>query len=264
MLIIGERINSTRESIAQAIKEKNSSFIQQEALKQVEAGADYVDVNAGIFMEEETRYLSWLVEVVQEATDKPLCIDTSKTEALAAALKACRNKALVSSITAEKVRYDAFLPLIKQYECSLSALCIDESGIPSSVQGRVEVTNRLISSLLADKIAPQDIYIDAIVQPIGADYKSGVTVLETIKQIKTQHPEVQTIVGLSNISFGLPYRRHLNQIFLVIAIQAGLDAAILDPCDKKIMAHITTAKALLGQDKHCLNYIKAYRSGNLD
>ena len=131
MLIIGERINSTRESIAQAIKEKNSSFIQQEALKQVEAGADYVDVNAGIFMEEETKYLSWLVEVVQEATDKPLCIDTSKTEALAAALKACRNKALVSSITAEKVRYDAFLPLIKQYECSLSALCIDESGIPS-------------------------------------------------------------------------------------------------------------------------------------
>lgn len=261
MLIVGERINSSREKIAQAIKDGNSSVIQEEAQRQVEAGADYIDVNAGIFLNEETKYLPWLVEVVQEAIDKPLCIDTSNAEALAEALKVCRQKALVNSITAEKERYEAFLPLIKKYECSVTALCIDESGIPSTVEGRLEAANRVISSLLADKIAPQDIYIDPLVQPVGTDFKSGMIALEVIKQIKSQHPEVCTIIGLSNVSFGLPSRQQLNRIFTVMAIQAGVDAAILDPCDEKLMAHIVVAKTLLGQDEFCINYIKAYRAG---
>ena len=264
MLIVGERINSSRERIAQAIREENSSVIREEAQRQVEAGADYIDVNAGIFLNEETRYLPWLVKVIQETVDSPLCIDTSNAQALDAALKVCQRKALVNSITAEKERYDAFLPLIKNYGCSLTALCMDGSGIPSTVEGRLEVANQIINSLLTDNIAPTDIYIDPIVQPVGTDFKSGAIALETIKQIKSQHSEIQTIIGLSNVSFGLPYRRQLNRIFMVMAIQAGLDAAILDPCDKKLIAHIVTAKTLLGQDEFCVNYLKAYRTGKLD
>jgi len=263
MLIIGERINSSRESIAQAIKAKNSSFIQLEAKKQAEAGADYIDVNAGTFLNEEAEYLSWLVEVVQEAVDKPLCIDTSNEEALGAALKVCRRKPLVNSITAEEQRYNSFLPSVKKYECSIIALCIDNSGIPPSVGSRLEVANQLINSLSADKFALQDIYIDPVVQPIGTDSKSGILALETIKRVKDQHPDAQTILGLNNISFGLPNRRQLNRAFMVMAIQAGVDAAILDPCDEKLMTFITTAKTLLGQDEFCVNYIKAYRAGKL-
>ncbi len=264
MLIIGERINSSRGKIAQAIKEENSSIIQEEAQRQVEAGADYIDVNAGIFLSEEAKYLPWLVEVVQEAINRPLCIDTSNAEALAAALKVCRQKALVNSITAEKERYEVFLPLVKEYGCSLVALCIDNSGISPAVEGRLELAGRLITSLLADKIAPQDIYIDPGVQPVGVDFKAGAIVIEAIKQVKSQHPEVHTIIGLSNISFGLPSRQQLNRTFVVMAIQAGVDAAILDPCDEKLMAHIVAAKTLLGQDEFCVNYIKAYRSSKLD
>lgn len=263
MLIVGERINSSREKIAQAIEEGNSSVIQEEAQRQVEAGADYIDLNAGIFLNEETRYLPWLVEIVQEAIDKPLCIDTSNAEALSAALKVCRGKILVNSITAEKERYDAFLPLIKEYGCSLVALCLGNSGIPPTIEGRLEVANQIISSLLAANIAPQDIYIDLSVQPVAVHFRSGAVVLETIRQINAQHPEVKTIMGLSNISFGLPYRRRLNRIFMGMAIQAGLDAAILDPCDSELMAHVVAATTLSGQDEFCANYINAYRAGRL-
>jgi cobalamin-dependent methionine synthase I len=263
VLLVGERINSSREKIAQAIKEKNSSVIQQEAQRQAEAGADYIDVNAGTFLDEEIRYLPWLVETIQEAVDRPLCIDTSNAEALDAALKICRKKALVNSITAEKGRYDAFLPLVKKYACSLTALCIDNSGIPPTIEGRLKVASQIISSLLAEKIAPQDIYIDPLVQPVSVDFKSVIIALETIKQIKSQHPEIRTIIGLSNVSFGLPLRQQLNRTFAVLVTQAGVDAAILDPCDTRLMAHIVATETLLGQDELCVNYIKAYRSGKL-
>lgn len=263
MLIVGELINSSIEKIAQAVKDKHKPVIQEEARKQVEAGANYIDVNAGIFLDEEIKYLPWLVETVQEVVDKPLCIDTSNAEALGAALKVCRGRALVNSITAEKRRYEAFLPLIKQYGCSLVALCVSDSGISPTIEGRLEVANQIISSLLDDRIAPQNIYIDPAVEPVALNFRSGVMVLEIIRQIKAQHSEVKIIMGISNISFGLPCRRQLNRAFMGMSIQAGLDAAILDPCDSELMALIFAATALLGQDEFCVNYINAYREGRL-
>jgi cobalamin-dependent methionine synthase I len=264
MLIVGERINSTRESIAKAIREQDAAFIQDEARQQAEAGADYLDVNAGAFMGEETKYLAWLVEIVQEVVEKPLCLDTSNAEALAAALKLCNIKPMLSSISAEKKRYDSFLPIVKSSGCKVIALCIDDNGIPHTADARVKVADRLIGSLVAEGVAPDDIYMDVLAQAVSTDDKAGAVTFETIRRINASHPGVHTILGLSNVSFGLPNRRLINQNFISMCMQEGLDSAIADPKDKKLMANILTANVLLGKDRHGMSYIKAFRAGKLE
>jgi len=263
MLIIGERINSSRQPISQAIEKRDIEFISEEAIKQTEAGADYIDVNAGTFMEKEAEYLPWLVEVVQEATGKPLCIDTVDPRAAAAALKLHQGNAILNSISGEKERYNNILLLVKEYGCNIIASCLDSSGIPETADGRIKVAARLIDSLTADGVAMGDIFIDPLVLPISVDHNSAVKVLETIDYIKNKYPEVRTICGVSNISFGLPLRKKLNQTFVVLAMQIGLDAAIIDPSDNWLMANIISTNALLGNDEYCTAYIKAYRSGKV-
>jgi len=263
MLIVGERINSTRGRIAQAIEEKNAALIQKEATTQVEAGAEYVDINAGSFAAKEIEYLTWLVETVQQVINKPLCIDSANSKALAAALKLHKGKAMVNSITVEKERYQAILPVLKEYACSVVALSIDDSGIPATTEGRVSIAGQLVDNLTADGIALDDIYIDPLVLPISVDFNNGVVVLDAIERIKQAYPEVHTICGLSNISFGLPARQQLNRAFLTMSLQRGLDAVIVDPCDKQLMSSIITVNALLGKDEYCMNYINAYRKGKL-
>lgn len=264
MLIVGERINSSRAKIARAIEEKDVSFIQKEATIQVEAGAAYIDVNAGSLVEKEDEHLEWLVETVQQATTKPLCIDTVNPSALAAALKLCQKEAMVNSITGQKERYEAFLPLIKEYNCSVVTLCMDDSGAPHTIEGKVSVASRIIDDLTAKGVNLDSIYIDPLVYPIGVDFNSAVVVLDTIEQIRKKYPGVRTICGASNISFGLPLRKQINRIFTVMALLKGLDAAIIDPCDRQLMANIIIANTLLGKDEYCMNYINAYREGKLE
>ncbi|MGD0855230.1 MAG: methyltetrahydrofolate cobalamin methyltransferase [Dehalococcoidia bacterium] len=264
MLIVGERINSTRESIAKAIREQDSAFIQDEARQQVEAGADYLDVNAGAFMGEELKYLTWLVEIVQDVVDKPLCLDTSNAEALAAALKLCRVKPMLSSISAEKKRYESFLPIVKSSGCKVVALCVDDSGIPHTADTRTQVANRLIGSLVAEGVALDDIYVDVLAQAVSTDDKAGAVTFETIRRVNAAHPGVHTILGLSNVSFGLPNRRLINQNFISMCMEAGLDSAIADPKNNKLMANILAANLLLGKDRHGMSYIKAFRAGKLE
>ncbi|MCX6006624.1 MAG: dihydropteroate synthase [Chloroflexi bacterium] len=264
MLIVGERINSTRESIAKAIREQDSAFIQDEAKQQVEAGADYLDVNAGAFMGEELKYLTWLVEIVQDVVEKPLCLDTSNAEALAAALKLCKVKPMLSSISAEKKRYDSFLPIVKSSGCKVVVLCIDDSGIPHTADVRAKVADGLIGSLVAEGVALDDIYVDVLAQAVSTDDKAGGVTFETIRRVYATHPGVHTILGLSNVSFGLPNRRLINQNFVSMCMEAGLDSAIIDPKDKKLMANILSANLLLGKDRHGMRYIKAFREGKLE
>ncbi len=264
MLIVGERINSSRQPISQAIEKRDKEFISKEAIKQSEAGADYIDVNAGTFIEGETECLLWLVKVVQEASGKPLCIDTVDPEAAAAALKLHQGKAILNSISGEKERYNNMLPLVKEYGCSIVASCLDSSGIPETAEGRIKTAAYLIDSLTRAGVAIEDIFIDPLVQPISVDHNSGVKVLKVMEYVKKSYPEVRTICGISNISFGLPLRRKLNQTFIVLAEQGGLGAAIIDPLDKQLMANIISADALLGKDEYCTGFIKAYRSGRLD
>ena len=264
MLIIGERINSSNRRIARAIEERDSAFIQQEAQMQVEAGADYIDVNAGTFLDREVECLQWLVETVQQAVDKPLCLDSPNPEALAAALKVHRGKALVNSITAQKERYNAILPLLKEYECGAVVLLMDDSGIPATAEEKVNLASKIIADLTTEGIAEHNIYVDPLIQPISTDFIHGAIVLDTIEKITQGFPDAHTLCGISNISFGLPCRGLLNQIFTVLAMQRGLDSALLDPCDQRLMANIAAASTLLGGDEFCINYIDAYRKGRLE
>lgn len=262
MIIIGEKLNSTIKSVMQAIELKDKQFIQDLAARQVEAGAAYIDVNAGMFFEDEPEKLSWMVETVQEVCSAPFSVDTPNPKALEAALKMNRNsKPLINSITDEKERYNAVEPLITEYNTSVVALCMDDNGMPETAEDRMTVAHHLIEKLTKKGLQLEDIYMDPMVRPIGTGSHYGKVALETIWQIKHSYPEVHIACGLSNISFGIPMRKLMNQTFLVAAIAAGMDGAILDPLDKKLMSLILTSEALMGTDDFCMEFIGKYREG---
>ncbi len=263
MIIVGELLNTSRKSIEQAVKKKDTDFIQKVARDQADAGADYIDVNAGTFLEKESQCLPWLVETVQAAVDLPCCLDSPSPEALEKAMAVHRGVPMINSISLEKDRYDQMLPLVTQAPCKLVALCMSHTSMPTTVRERVEVAEQLIASLTDAGKAQPDIYIDPLVQPVSVDTNMGVAVLDAMRTIRSSYPEVNIICGLSNISFGLPERRLINRYFLSLAIGSGLSAAILDPTDSAIMAAVKTNLMIMGQDEYCGEYIEAYENGIL-
>ena len=259
MIIIGERINSSRPAIKRAIASQDIDFIQNEALIQLEAGADYIDVNAGTFYKEEEKQLAWLVKTVQSVTEKPICIDTVNPKALLSGLKEHKGKALVNSISIEAERLKGFLPIIKEYSCRVIGLGLDDSGPPKSVEGKVKIADSLINLLVSEGLPPEDIFIDPLVHAISTDEKAALVTLQSIKVIKERHSEVNIICGVSNVSFGLPGRRKLNQVFLALAMSVGLNAAIIDPTDIEMILAQKCAEALIGQDEYCMSYLSHFR-----
>ena len=263
MLIIGERINSTRKRIREAVLAGNADLIREEARKQVQAGAHMLDVNGGI-AGREAECLKWLVQIVQEVTDVPVCLDSADPEALRQALPLCLHEPMINSITDEEPRYQALIPLIKEYNAKVVALCMSASGPPSSIEDRLAAASRLLDRLTGGGIALDKIYMDACVFPISTGGDHGPAVLEATGRIRTLYPGVHTSCGVSNVSFGLPVRRLLNEVYLVMLLGRGMDAALIDPCDEGLMARIAAAEALWGRDEFCKNYLQAYRSGALE
>ncbi|MDD5082793.1 MAG: dihydropteroate synthase [Dehalococcoidales bacterium] len=263
MLIIGERINSSRQTINQAIKNQDAEFIRAEARAQAKAGAHYIDINAGSFVGQETEYLCWLAEVVQEVTDLPLSLDSPNADAVAAALEIVKGPAIINSISLESRRLAGMLPLIKKYKSKVVALCQSDEVMAATADSKVNIARQIITLLTGEGVPIRDIYIDPLVYPVATEGQSARNVLQAIERIMGLIPGVHTICGLTNISYGLPARRLLNRTFLVAAMSHGLDAAIIDPTDRELMASLTAAEALLGQDEFCARYIKAYREGKL-
>jgi len=263
MLIVAERINSSRKKISQAIEAKDIDFIRSEVRAQAEAGADYIDVNAGSFMERETEYLCWLVEVAQQVTESPLCIDSPNPEATAAALKIVKGSAMLNSVSLEKKRMAGMIPLVNKYNTKIVALCQSDEGMAATINDKVKIAERLVEALTKEGIDLNDIYIDPLVYPIATDTQSAMAALGAIGKIMQLFPGVHTICGLTNVSFGLPVRKLLNKTFLVAAMSHGLDSAIIDPTDQELMANLVAAEALLNRDDFCSRYIKAYRKGKL-
>lgn len=263
MLIVAERINSSRKSISEAIKAKDAGFIQNEARAQAEAGARYIDVNAGSFVGQEAEYLCWLVDVVQGATDLPLCLDSPDPAAIGAALKQVKKPCLVNSITMEKQRLEGMLPLVKQYGTRIVVLCQSDKGMANTVAEKVAVARQMVDILTKEGVAPGDIFIDPLIYPIATDTQSAVAALGAIREITMKMPEVHTICGLTNVSYGLPVRKLVNRTFLVAAMAQGLDSAIIDPTDRELMAGLVAAEAILDRDRFCAGYIAAYRQGKL-
>lgn len=262
MIIIGELINSSRKNIKDAIANKDVAYIQDIAKKQETAGADYIDVNAGTHVYDEVEVLSWLVEIVQEVVSVPLCIDSPNPLAIDAALKLHQGQALVNSITAEKSRYEELLPIILKNNARIVALCMDDTGMPETAEQRIDVANRLADGLLTAGIKAADIFFDPLVKPLSVDITYGNEILDTIAALRKQHPEMNITSGLSNISFGLPNRSDINQAFLVMCMLKGMNSAIIDPLDERMMSLMVSSETCLGKDKFCVRYLKYQRAKN--
>ena len=263
MLIVGERINSSRKEILEAIKARDTRFIQDEVKRQLNYGADALDVNAAMSREREADDMEWLVNVIQEVTDVPLCIDSPNPEAIKRALSVHKGKAMVNSVTAEKKRINEIIPLVKQYHASVVALTMNEEGMPDTASARLDIAKRILETLLKSEIGREDIYLDPLVRPISTETNQAKEFLCALRLIKEELTGVRTICGLSNISYGLPKRSLINATFLAMALDCGLDAAIIDPADKMVRASLKASQALLGEDNYCLNYITAAREGKL-
>lgn len=263
MLIVAERINASRKAIRAALEQMDALAIQAEATAQAQAGAHYIDVNGGTFPGREPELLCWLVDTVQQVTDKPLCLDSSDPAALAAALPRVKQVTpMINSITLEPERFDRVLPLVREFKGKVVALCQGQ-GIATTAQQKIETACRLVDRLTAAGVLLADIYVDPLVFPVATDSGSGRAALDAIDGIVRRYPGVHTICGLTNVSHGLPARKLVNRAFLVSAMAAGLDAAILDPTDHDLMAALLAAEAVLGRDEYCLALLKAFRAGRL-
>lgn len=263
MIIVGELINASRKAMATAIERRDRKQIQEIARRQAENGADYIDINAGVFVGQEADYLKWLVTTVQEAVETPCCIDSPDPAAIEAALELHRGTAMLNSISLEKDRYDTLMPIVAGTGLKIIALCMSDEGMPETTAARLEIADQLINGLVNNNVPLGNIYVDPLVQPISTNQEFGVAFLEAIEEIMARFEGVHTICGLSNISYGLPQRALLNQTFMAMAIGRGLDGAIVDPLNRRMMATIYAAEALAGRDEYCEQYLTAYRQEKL-
>ena len=263
MIIIGEKINTSRKYIGQAVEKRDAAFITKVAREQAEAGAHYIDVNAGTFLDQEVDCLCWLVETVQNEVDLPLCLDSPNPKALSEAIKHHKGEPMINSISLEPDRFQSLLPVITAHPCHVIALSMGETSMPTTMEERVEVASELIGRLTNAGIPLEKIYVDPLVQPVSVDTRMGIATLGAINRLMNDFPGINTICGLSNISFGLPERHLINRSFLALCISYGLSAAILDPTDKQLMATLITIEMLLNRDEYCENFIDAYQNGRI-
>jgi len=262
MLIIGELINCTRKKVGEAAQNRDVEFFQDIARKQVEAGADMLDVNGGL-PGQEAEVLPWLVNIVQEAVQTPLCLDSADPVALSRALPLCKQRAMINSITDEPARIQALLPVLKEFRPKVIALCLSEAGPPHGIEDRVATASRLIDRLTSEGFSLDDLYVDPCVLPVSTDSEQGKALVEATRLITTRYPGVHASAGISNVSFGLPSRKLLNDVLIVLLMAQGLDAAIVNPSDSQLMMNVRAAEALLSRDEYCANYLQAFREGKL-
>ncbi|MCP4668596.1 MAG: dihydropteroate synthase [Deltaproteobacteria bacterium] len=264
MLIIAERINSSRQSIFEAMQSEDAGFIQKEAQVQAEAGADYIDVNAGAFLGEEVERLKWAVTVVQEVTDLPLCIDSADPDVIKAVLPVLHKTPMINSITLERSRLEGILPLVADHKTKVIGLCQSEETMAETTEDKVGMAGRLVARVTDAGIPLDDLYIDPLVYPLATNPTSALATLDAIERIMQEFSGVHTICGLTNVSYGMPNRKLVNRTFLVSAITRNLDSAILDPTDKKLFSALKAARMVVGKDDFCMQYIAAFREGRLE
>ncbi len=259
MIFVGERINGSFKDIQRAIKEKDKSIIQRWAKIQTDAGADYLDVNMGA-ASNKVEDLIWMIETVQEAVDTPISIDTNKPAFIEKAIKVCKKPPLINSTTADKEKLDQIIPLAVEYNASLIGLCMDKKGSPQDVNRRVELGATIFSEAIEKGLTEDRIFLDPITMPLKFLQKQASNVLETIHQFTLlSSPPPHIIVGLSNISSKAKEARLINRVFLVMCIEAGLDAAICDVTDEELVNSAITAELILNKQIYSDFFIKAYK-----
>ncbi|MDQ7782406.1 MAG: dihydropteroate synthase [Desulfomonilaceae bacterium] len=263
MIVIGEKINATRGPVKAIIEQRDSQGLKELAEKQVRAGAGYIDVNVGTGVgsrEHEMADMDWAVGVLTDAIEPPLCVDSADPAVLEAGLRAMGNrKAMINSAKADEDCLPKIVGLAARYDAGLVGLAMDESGIPPTVEGRLAACAKIAEECRRQGVPLEKVFFDPLVLPVSTDITQGMVTLRTIREIKVAFEGARTVMGLSNISFGLPDRLRLNAAFLHMALSAGLDAAIADATDDELMAAVRTGEVLVGRDRHCRRYSRAFR-----
>ncbi|MBQ2895886.1 MAG: methyltetrahydrofolate cobalamin methyltransferase [Oscillospiraceae bacterium] len=258
MIIIGEKINGSIPSAGKAIAERNEEWIRHLARIQEDANADYIDCCASVNVD-ELQTMKWLLDIIQDETSAKICVDSPDPRVCVDALQYCKKPGLVNSVSLEGDKIDVIFPAIAETKWNCVALLSGEQGIPSSAEERLENFKRLMDKAAKYGIAPKRLFIDPLVEGLATNQESLLTFNATCRGIKELFPDVHITSGLSNISFGLPVRKMLNMAFMTLAMQAGMDSAIVDPTNRDMMGIIYATQALLGEDDYCVEYIGAYR-----
>lgn len=263
MLIIGEKLNGTLKKTAAAIAARDANFVQDLARRQVAAGANYIDVNAGTGAGQEAADLAWLVETAQAAVEVPLCLDSPNPAALKAGLEHVRQTPMINSISAEASRLDGIVPLVAERGSPVIALLLDDGGIPADVDKRLAIGRRILERTRQAGISDGQVYVDPLALAISTKTEGALIALETMRALRAEYPQVKFSIGLSNISFGLPGRSLVNQAFLAQLLAAGLDAAIINPLEQGLINMLYATEMILGRDRYCRRYTTAFRAGKV-
>jgi 5-methyltetrahydrofolate--homocysteine methyltransferase len=257
-IIIGERINPTgRKRLGEALLAGDMDYVRNEALKQVEDGADVIDINVGVAGGDEDKLLPMAVQAVSEVIDCPICIDSPHPTALPKALAICPGRPLINSVNGEEASLARVLPLVKEFNTAVIGLTMDAEGIPTTAEKRFAIAEKIVNRAAQLGIPAESIVIDCLALTVGADHQAALVTLETIRRVSAELG-VNIALGASNVSFGLPDRETINELFLAMAIQAGLTCAIVHP--GKAKRGIMVVDMLLGRDEFAMNYIKYHRA----
>jgi len=263
MIIIGEKINASIPAVKTIIRNRDDKKLIELAQKQAAVGSNYIDVNVGTgegSRDDEISAMQWAIKIIQNKIDTPICVDSADPILLEAALEALNGRtSLINSTKAEEDNLKEIVPLAVRHNASLIALAMDESGIPKTVQERLIACEKIVDACHGYGLFLDRVFFDPLVLPVSTDISQGRVTLDTLTAIKEKFPEAKTVMGLSNISYGLPNRVGLNSAFLHMALFAGLDAAIMDPSDQHMTAAVRTAEVLVGKDRHCRRYTRAFR-----
>jgi 5-methyltetrahydrofolate--homocysteine methyltransferase len=247
--------------MAKAIAEKNETYIRDLAKKQSDAGAHFLDVCASVPGDEEIGILKWLIGLVQDVCETPICVDSPSAKVCAEAISFCAKPGLINSVSGEGDKINTIFPDISNTKWECIALLSDDKGIPRTSERRLEVFDDIMAKAAESKIAPERLHIDPLIEMLAASDDGIAKVTTTISEVKKRYPNIHVTGGASNISFNLPARKYINRAFIILAMNAGLDSAIIDPLNKDMMGLLYATEALLGLDEYCLEYIDAFRSG---
>ncbi len=261
MIIIAEKINGSIPSVGKAIEARDADFIRNLAKVQTEAGADFIDVCASVEVSRELETLKWMIDIVQEATDTPIAVDSPSSETCAKAIDFCKRPGLVNSVSMEGNKIESVFPKIARTEWQCAALLCDDTGIPRSAEKRLEVLEALMQKAKEYNIDPSRLHIDPLVEMLATSDDGINMIVEVMKEIRRRYPTIHVTGAASNISFNLPARKIVNQAFVVLAMNAGLDSVILDPLNRDLRGLIYATEALLGRDEMCIEFIQAFRKG---
>lgn len=262
MLIIGEKLNGAIKSVAEAIKNRDEVFIKNLASKQLESRADYLDICSGI-PNGDADILKWMIEIIQaDHDDVRFSIDSPNPETILECIPFCKNPGMINSVSLEGGKIEKIFPaVVNNKDWKVIALLLDETGMPETVEKRMDNFRRIMEKVNEYGISADRIYFDPLVFTVGTSPDSFLNFVGTSKRIKNEYPKAHIVSGLSNVSYGLPYRKAINHAFLIGAMMSGMDSAIMDPLNRDLLGGVYAAEALLGEDEYCIEYLSAFRDG---